>query len=193
MMTTPLTRFEPDVTDLLQAWGRGERGALDLLMPRVMAELRRVAASYLARERADHTLQPTALVNELYLRLVDQGRVGWHDRVHFYAVAAKIMRHLLVDHARARRTEKRGSGAIVVPLDEACEVAVAAELDLLALDSALHVLAAREPRQGQVVELRFFAGLTLEETAEALGVAHATVSRDLAFARAWLYRELAGA
>lgn len=187
------TTTEPDVTDLLLAWNRGEAAALDELMPRVVSELRRVAASYLARERSDHTLQPTALVNELYLRLVDQQRVAWNDRVHFYAAAARTMRHILVDHARARRCEKRGSGAVAVPLSEADEVAMQQEVDLLALDRALETLAAREPRQGQVVELRFFTGLTLAETAKALGTSHATVSRDWAFARAWLFRELEGA
>lgn len=187
------TSTAPDITELLLAWNRGERAALDELMPLVVAELRRVAASYLQRERPNHTLEPTALVHELYLRLVDQRRVSWSDRVHFFAAAARTMRHLLVDYARARACEKRGSGALTISLDEAGEVGATPETDLLALDRALEHLAVLEPRQARVVELRFFAGLTLEETARSLGVADATVSRDWSFAKAWLYRELAGA
>ncbi len=182
----------PDVTDLLLAWNQGERQALDQLMPMVVAELRRVAASYLQRERPDHTLQPTALVHELYLRLVDQRRVAWNDRVHFFAAAARTMRHILVDHARGQRSQKRGSGSLTVPLADAADVSLGPEADLLALDEALEQLSQREPRQARVVELRFFAGLTLAETAAALGVGDATVSRDWAFAKAWLYRELKG-
>lgn len=184
---------DTDITELLLAWNRGESEALDQLMPRVIAELRKVAASYLDRERTGHTLQPTALVNELYLKLVDQRRVAWNDRVHFYAAAARTMRHILVDHARGKRSGKRGSGALMLPIEAAQGLPAAPEVDLLALDHALSLLTAREPRQGQVVELRYFAGLTLAETAQALGIAEATVSRDWAFARAWLFRELEGA
>lgn len=187
------TSTSRDVTDLLLAWSGGEREALDQLMPLVVEELRRVAASYLRRERSDHTLQPTALVHELYMRLVDQRRVSWNDRVHFFAAAARTMRRILVDHARAQRCEKRGGGALTVPLETVLATAAAPEANLLALDRALELLSEREPRQAQVVELRFFAGLTLAETAQALGVGDATVSRDWAFAKAWLYRELSEA
>lgn len=178
-----------DVTQLLQAWSLGDSVALDQLMPMIMSELRRRAAGYLRRERSDHTLQPTALVNELYLRLIDQNRSHWRDRAHFFAVAAGMMRNILVDHARAHRADKRGGGLEKVELDEERD-GLSGTLDLIALDDALEALAKLDARQSRIVELRFFGGLTLEETAEVLGVARPTVSRDWRNARAWLMREL---
>jgi RNA polymerase sigma factor (TIGR02999 family) len=177
------------VTDLLLEWGRGDRTALDRMMPVVVDELKRLARACLRRESAGHTLQPTALVNEVYLRLVDQRRVTWRNRAQFFAFAAHTMRRILVDHARGRRAAKRGAGLPTVILDEALGVA-APQLDLMALDDLLSALAALDERQGRLVELRVFGGLTIAESAEVLAVAEATVSRDWASARAWLYREL---
>ncbi|MEM7351854.1 MAG: sigma-70 family RNA polymerase sigma factor [Acidobacteriota bacterium] len=178
-----------DVTELLQAWSDGDRIALDRLMPLIMAELKRRAGSYLQRERQGHTLQPTALVNELYLRLIDQNRSRWRDRAHFFAVTAQLMRHILVDHARAHRADKRGGWAEKIELDEERD-ATPGGVDLIALDDALNALSALDERQGRIVELRFFAGLTIPETAAVLGIAEPTVSRDWRNARAWLMREL---
>lgn len=176
-------------TELLLAWGRGDAGAFDELVPLVHAELRRVARRYLTRERRDHTLQATALVNEAYLRLVDLKRMRWQDRAHFFAMSARIMRRILVDFARARRNEKRGGGAPRVTLDEAIDAARAGA-DLVAIDDALKTLAAVHPRKAEVVEMRFFGGLNLEETAAALEVSVDTVKRDWRFAKLWLRREL---
>jgi RNA polymerase sigma factor (TIGR02999 family) len=176
-------------TELLLAWSRGDARAFDELVPLVHAELRRVARRYLARERRDHTLQATALVNEAYMRLVDLKRIRWQDRAHFFAMSARIMRRILVDFARARRNEKRGGGVTRVTLDEALVVAPAGA-DLVAIDDAVHALAAVHPRKAEVVELKFFGGLNLEETAEALDVSVDTVKRDLRFAKLWLQREL---
>jgi RNA polymerase sigma factor (TIGR02999 family) len=178
-----------DVTELLQEWNQGNRAALDRLMPLVTSELRKVARAYLRRERADHTLQPTALVNEAYLRMVNWDRVSWRDRAHFFAAAARVMRRILVDHARAHRAAKRG-GCRIVSLANAAEPADDRDVDVVALDQALDELAALDERQARLVELRFFAGLTIEETAEVLKIGAATVSRDWATARAWLYRRL---
>lgn len=178
------------VTQLLLDWSEGDRHALDRLMPLVVDELRRLAAAYLRREQAGHTLQPTALVNEVYLRLVDRRRVSWQNRAQFFGFAARTMRRILVDHARARRAAKRGGGAETLALDAALGVGDRAEVDLLALDDVLDRLAALDARQGRLVELRVFGGLTIAESAEALGVGEATVSRDWQSARAWLYREL---
>jgi RNA polymerase sigma-70 factor (ECF subfamily) len=181
---------EKDVTRLLKAWSGGDQAALDALMPVVYAEVRRLAQSYLRRERPDHTLQPTALVNEAYLRLVDQRDVAWNSRSHFFGIAAQIMRRILVDHARARRANKRGSGLVPVVFDEALEVAQAQDLDVVALDDALKTLAELDARQARVVELRFFGGLSIEETAEVMALSPATVKREWTAARLWLKREL---
>jgi RNA polymerase sigma factor (TIGR02999 family) len=180
----------PNVTDLLVAWRDGDRAALDRLVPLVYAELRRLAHAHLRGERPGDPLQTTALVNETYLRLVDAPRVSWQNRAHFFAVAAQIMRHVLVDAARARGAKKRGGGIRMVPLDEARAAAAAGEVDLLALDEALEALAGVDPRKARVVELRYFAGLRVEDTAEALGVSVDTVMRDWKMARLFLLREL---
>lgn len=180
-----------DVTALLAAWSGGEEAAGPPLMDAVYGELRRLARGYLRRERRDHSLPPTALVHEAYVKLVDQRRVRWHSRVHFFAVAAHVMRRLLVDHARARGASKRGSG-LTLSLQDLDAAADAPDPDLLALDAALDKLSALDSRQGRLVELRFFGGLTVDEAAEVLGVAPITVKRDWALARTWLYRELRG-
>jgi RNA polymerase sigma factor (TIGR02999 family) len=177
------------VTDLLLAWGQGDDSALDRLIPLVRVELHRLARRHMRRERTGHTLQTTALVNEAYLRLVDLGRVRWQDRAHFFAMSARVMRRILVDHARSRQFVKRGGGARTIPFDEAL-VSVERNVDLVELDDALHRLADLDPRKGQVVEMRFFAGLSVEETATALGVSPVTVMRDWRVARAWLFKEL---
>jgi RNA polymerase sigma-70 factor, ECF subfamily len=182
-----------DVTALLVAWSKGEAAAGAPLMEAVYDELRRLARRRLRHERNDHSMAATALVHEAYLKLVDQHRVQWRNRAHFFAVAACLMRRLLVDHARARGAEKRGAG-LTLPLDDA-NVAAASDggPDLLALNDALDKLTRIDPRQGRLVELRFFGGLTVEETALVLDVAPITVKRDWALARTWLYRELNGA
>jgi RNA polymerase sigma factor (TIGR02999 family) len=179
-----------EVTQLLHQWTGGKREALDQLFPLVHAELRRLAASYMRRERPDHTLQPTALVNEAFLKLVDQRAVRWQNRAHFFGIAAQAMRRILVDSARAHAADKRGSGELLLPLDEALAPAEMRSIDLLALDEALTRLADLDPQQCRVVELRFFGGLTLEETAEALRISPATVGREWTLAKAWLYAEL---
>ena len=177
------------VTTLLLAWGDGDEGALDQLVPLVHSELRRLARRAMAGERVDHTLQPTALVNEVYLRLVDIGQVRWNDRAHFFALSARLMRRILVDIARSRHYQKRGGGAPTVCLTDSV-AAPAKEENLVALDEALQRLAEIDPRRSQVVELRFFGGLGVEETAEVLNVSRHTVMRDWTLARTWLYREL---
>lgn len=181
-----------DVTRLLVNWSNGDQHALEDLMPLVYGELRRLAGSYLRRERADHTLQSTALVHEAFLRLVNQREVQWKSRAHFYAIAAQMIRRILVDHARAQQAEKRGSGAIKLELDDAMAIAPEQGLDLLGLDAALERLAKMDERQGRIVELRFFAGLSIEETAEVMELSPATIKREWSLARAWLYRELMG-
>jgi len=181
---------DPQVTQLLLAWGEGKREALDVLIPMVYEELRRLAHRYMAGERRGHTLQTTALVNEAYLRLVDVGKVQWENRAHFFALSAQLMRRILVEFARARGSEKRGGGVRKVPLDEAMIGPPEPGQDLVALDDALTAMAAVDPRQAQVVELRFFGGLTVEETAEALHVSPQTVLRDWKLAKAWLRREM---
>jgi RNA polymerase sigma factor (TIGR02999 family) len=160
------------------------------MMPLIYDELRRQAQRYLQRERPDHTLQATALVHEAYLRLVDQKKVQWQNRAHFFGVAAQVMRRLLVDHARQQHAAKRGGVVPKLALDEALQVADARAADVVALDEALTALAALDPQHSRLVELRFFGGLTIEETAEVLGVSPATVKRDWSMAKAWLYREL---
>ena len=185
-----MSRATSDVTRLLQQWSSGEKQALDLLMPEIHRELRKLAASYLRKERADHTLQPTALVNEAFLKLVDQRAVQWQNRAHFFGIAAQAMRRILVDHARAHAAGKRGDGIRKVPLDDAMNVSRVEDVDLLALDEALTRLAAIDPQQSRVVELRFFGGLTLEETAEVMRISPATVGREWRMAKAWLFAEI---
>ena len=180
-----------DVTALLLAWGDGDASARDELFEAVYDELRRLARSRLRRERADVSLAATALVHEAYLKLVDQRRVQWQNRAHFFAIAGRVMRRILVDHARSRLAEKRG-GNTTVPLEGIDIGLVPPGVDVLALDAALENLAAIDRRQSELVELRFFAGLTVEEAAVALDVAPITVKRDWALARAWLFRELTG-
>jgi len=186
-----MANVEGRVTELLRAATGGNREALDELMPVVYRELRRLAGAQLKSERPHHTLQATALANEAYLRLVDQGSVDWQNRAHFFAVAARVMRRILVDYARRRRADKRGGDAGQVTLSEVAEAPTpGGEVDVVALDVALGKLAALEPRYGEIVELRYFGGLSIEETAEGLGISKATVKRDWATARAVLYREL---
>ena len=186
MSTTP----PENVTRLLERWGGGDREALDALMPLVEGELRRLARAYLRRERAGHTLQPTALVNEAYLRLIDQRDARWQNRAQFFGVAAQLMRRILVDHARARDAAKRGGPQYAVSLSEADRVSARPEVDLIAVNDALEELARLDPQQARVVELKFFGGLTIEEAAEAMRVSHATVEREWKMARAWLRRRL---
>ena len=174
------------VTELLLAWGDGDRSALEQLMPLVHAELRRIAARHMAHERPGHTLQPTALVNEVYLRLVNVERVRWQNRAHFLAVAARLMWRILVDFARSRRYRKRGGGEDHVVLDETTLIDVGRGHDMLALDDALDELARIDDRQAQIVVMRFFAGLSVEETASVLAVSPATMMRDWKLAKAWL-------
>jgi RNA polymerase sigma factor (TIGR02999 family) len=187
-----VTESLPQITEWLLAWGEGDRTALDKLVPIVHAELHRMARHYMRHEAHGHLLQTTALVNEAFLRLVDQHRVKWRDRAHFYGISAHLMRQILVDMARARGSWKRGGGARHVPLDEALMVSRERDLDLVALDDALTSLAAFDPRKAQVVELRFFGGMSVEETAESLKISADTVTRDWIAAKAWLYRELGG-
>ena len=179
-----------DVTALLGDWSRGNRSALDQLLPLVYAELRRVAARQLRSERADHTLQPTALVHEVFIRLVDQRRVDWQDRAHFFGVAANVMRRILVDHARRRGASKRGEGVPSVPIDEARDVAASDGMPVLALDQALDRLEKVDAELARIVELRAFGGLTIEEAAHVLSVSPSTAKRDWRTAKAWLTREL---
>ena len=184
-----------DITALLQRWKAGDREALERLAPKVYAELRRIAARALASERRDHTLQSTALVHEAFLKLVDQRSVDWQSRAHFFGLAAQLMRRILVDHARRVGRVKRGGDAPTVSLEAAGDVADAAwsaSADVFLLDAALRKLEAFDATQGRIVELRFFGGLTIEETAGLLGVSAMTIKRDWAVAKAWLYRELAG-
>ncbi|HEX7708808.1 MAG TPA: sigma-70 family RNA polymerase sigma factor [Thermoanaerobaculia bacterium] len=179
-----------DVTELLVNWSRGDKAALDRLMPLIYEEMRRIAARYLRNERSEHTLQPTALVNEAYMRLVGQKDVSWQNRAHFLGVSAEIMRRILVDHARRRQAEKRGGGVDLVTLDDQIDWPDQKDLSLLALDDALTLLSELDPQQSKVVELRFFGGLSVEETGEALGISATTVKREWRMARAWLLRQL---
>lgn len=181
----------PDVTRLLQAWNDGKPGALDALMPIVYGELHRIAKASLRRERPDHTLQATALVNEAYVRLVGQTRMRWQNRAQFFGTAAQFMRRILVDHARDRLSAKRGDGAPRIELDEALLTTQERGIDLLALDAALERLELLDARQGHLVVLRFFGGLTIEEAAEVLDISPATAKREWVTARMWLRRELA--
>lgn len=183
-----------EITLWLREWSSGKQEALDMLMPVVYAELHRQAASYLRRERIGHTLQATALINEAYVRLIEQRGVNWQNRAHFFGIAAQAMRRILVDHARSRHRSKRGGNAENLPL-EAAEFAAASSggnIDLIALDDALTRLAKMDERQSRIVELRFFSGMSVEETAEVLGVSTATVKNDWRAAKAWLFQELNG-
>ncbi len=179
-----------EITRLLSEYEAGDREALERLLPLVYDELRRLAAHYLRGERPGHTLQPTALVHEAWFKLVDQRDVRWQNRAHFLGVAAQQMRRILVDHARGHNRYKRGGDQVRLPLDDARDVPEERDVDLVRLDDALRDLAAIDPQQSRVVELRYFGGLTIEETAEAIGVSPATVKRDWAMARAWLHRAL---
>jgi RNA polymerase sigma factor (TIGR02999 family) len=181
-----------DITQILQEVSGGNREAPARLMPLIYDELRRLADYYLRRERPDHTLQPTALVHEAYLKLIDQTRVDWQNRAHFFGVAAQLMRRILVDHARRHRASKRGGFQQKLTLDEAVDYSQARDVDLVKLDEALTALAKFDARQSRIVELRFFGGLTIEETAEALGISPATVKVDWSMAKAWLCREIGG-
>ena len=179
-----------DITQLLVAWGQGDSRALDALTPHVQKELHRLAAHYMAGERPGHTLQPTALVNEAYLKLVDWKNVQWTDRAHFFGIAANMMRRVLIDYARASGRAKRGGGMVQVSLSQVDESPLPSEPDLELVDEVLRELEQVAPRQCQVVEMRYFGGLSLEEAAEALQVSVGTVRRDWSIARAWLFREL---
>ena len=185
-MDTP----QQDVSALLIAWKDGDKAALDQLMPLVYSELRRLAHAQMRRERPDHLLQTTALINEAYLQLIDQKRASWQNRTQFFAVAAQLVRRILVDEARRTRSEKRGGSSDKVPLEEAAMAFPVRADELVELDLALRSLAEVDPRKSQIVELRYFGGLTVEETAEHLKISPATVMRDWTMAKAWLYREL---
>ena len=179
------------ITQMLREWSDGNREVLEDLMPLVYDELHRQAARFLSRERRDHTLQATALIHETYIKLIDQREVNWQSRTHFFAIAASLMRRILVDYARRKQSEKRGGDALKLPLDEAA-LAVGKErgVDLMVLDEALVRLEKNDEQQARIVELRYFGGLTLEETAEALKISRSTVADDWAMAKAWLHREL---
>ena len=181
-----------NITHLLKEWSDGDQQALDELTPLVYEELRQQAARYLRKERPNHSLQATALINEAFLRLIDVTDVQWQNRAHFFGIAAKLMRRILVDHARRRDAEKRGGSQVCLTLDEGLAWASEPDVDLLAIDEALDKLAIIDEQQARVVELRFFSGLTVEETATALGISPKTVKRDWSVARAWLKREIGG-
>lgn len=183
------TASTQEITELLKAWGKGDKAALDELAPLCYQELRRLARRHMRQERPGQTLQTSALVNEAFLRLTDWENVDWQNRAHFFAMAARIMRNILVDFAKRRRSAKRGADPLMVSLSAVANVPQRGA-DLIALDEALDALAALSPRQSQVIELKFFGGLTIEETAEVLKVSVGTVRRDWSLARAWLYREL---
>jgi RNA polymerase sigma factor (TIGR02999 family) len=186
----PRSSNKGDITSLLRDWRNGDKAAMDRLLPVVYDELRRLAASFFRRERQNHTLQPTALVHEAYMHLVDQSCVGWESRAHFFGAAAQLMRRILVDHARSHNAAKRGGGEIRVSLADDMALVEQRELDLIALDSALDELAALDPQQARTVELRFFGGLSIEETAAVLGISQATVKREWNSAKAWLYHQM---
>ena len=187
-----LTTAAPqEITRLLARWSDGDGSALERLLPMVHAELRRIARRQMQRERPGHTLQATALVNEAYLRLMGQGRVSWQDRSHFFAFCAQVMRHILIDHARAHARDKRGGAVVHVSLNEAAAVAAVQKgVDVIALDEALRALEMVDPQKSKIVELRYFAGLSIEETGEVLGISQTTVRREWRRAKAWLYRSI---
>lgn len=182
----------PKVTQLLVAWGRGDETARDDLIPLVYEELHRLAHRYMRKERPGGSLQTSALVNEAYIRLVDQKRVQWQNRAHFFGIAAQMMRRILVDHARGRDNQKRGGEILKITLDEAAIISHSRAAEMVALDEALKVLATLDKRKSRIVELRFFAGLSIEEAAEVLSVSPGTVMRDWTLAKAWLRREMTG-
>jgi len=182
-----------EITQLLASWSQGDKVALDQLVPLVYPELRRLAKRHMGRENPDHTLQTSALINEAYLKLVDQQDVEWQNRAHFFAVAAQVMRHILVDHARTRNYAKRGGGAPKLPLDEAAVLTEQRAGELIALDDALKDLAALDERKSQLIELRFFGGLSMEETAEVMNISPSTVQREWRAAKAWLHHTMTGA
>ena len=181
---------QTEITQLLRQWQQGDSEALETLMPKVYSELKRLAGSYLRRERPDHTLQSAALVNEAYLRMVDQHQTYWQNKAHFFGIAAQMMRRILADYARSHNAAKRGAGVPVLELDEALAEAQTRSVDLMDLDEALQKLEKLDPQQGRIVELRFFGGLSIEDTANVLSISPATVKRDWAAARAWLFREI---
>ena len=188
-----MTKSSPrEVTRLLLAWSDGDRAALEQLVPVVQPELRRLARQYMGRQQPGHTLQATALINEVYVRLMEWPDLRWQDRAHFFGLSAQLMRRTLVDHARRHNAGKRGGGAVLVSLDEAAVVSPERSADLVAIDDALTRLAAFDPRRSQIVELRFFGGLSVEETAEVLKCSPRTVKREWSLARSWLYCELTG-
>ncbi len=189
-LITVMAALPNEVTQLLIDWSKGDKAALDELIPLVHAELRRLARHYMAQENSGHTLQTSALINEAYIRLVDQQYMPWQNRAHFFGVAAQVMRHILIDHARSHCYAKRGGGARKVPLDEAMIVNDKRAEELVALDDALKDLATMDPRKSQIIELRFFGGLSIEETAEALKISPITVTREWRAAKAWLRREM---
>jgi RNA polymerase sigma factor (TIGR02999 family) len=190
LLKTQMAAVSHDVTRLLRDWGNGDRLAADELMPLVYEELRRLAHQYMRRETPGHTLQTTALVNEAFVRLVDQSKIQWESRAHFFGIAARLMRQILVDQARRRNFAKRGGGAIRVSLNEATVMAQEQSVSVVALDDALKILENIDPRKSRIVELRFFAGMSIEETAAALKVSPGTVMREWTFARAWLRKEM---
>lgn len=190
-MATPPNNPNNEVTQLLIDWRKGDQGAFDQLAPLIYQELHKIAGGYLSRERSGHTIQPTALIHEAYLRLVAQQMPEWQNRKHFFGVAAQLMRQILVDHARSHATSKRGAGEQNLPLEEALVYSTERPGDLVALDDALTGLAAFDQRKSRMVELRFFGGLSLEETAEVVGVSVPTVVREMRLAQAWLHREMA--
>ena len=179
-----------EVTLLLVAWSNGDKAALDQLMPLVYTELRRLAHHYMSRERSGHTLQTTALVNEAYLRLVDQESMRWENRAHFFGIAARLMRQILVDHARSRGAAKRGGTQVRLSLSKVDHIASRSDVNLIALDEALRRLEALDPQKSRIIELRYFGGLGIEETAEVIGISPASVKRDWSMARAWLRSEI---
>lgn len=190
MASAQVSVARPGITQLLQAWRKGDEAALEQLAPLVESELHRLARKYLRQERAQRPLETTELVNEVYLRLIGSQQVSWHDRAHFFAVSARMMRHILADFARSRYSQKRGAGAIAVTWDERLTVSKEPDADIVALDRALNELAGLDPRKTRVVELRFFGGLSVEETAEVLKVSPRTVLRDWEFAKSWLMRAI---
>lgn len=192
MQARPLMT-DHQVTELLQQWSKGDETALDELMPVIYNELHQLAHKYIRREEAGHILQTSALINEAYLRLVEQPKIRWENRKHFFGIAARLMRHILVDEARKRKSDKRGGKTIRIPLDEASDLVEQQAANVVALDDALKRLQAIDSRQSEIVELRFFGGLSIEETADVLKVSPGTVMRDWTFARAWLRNEMTGA
>ena len=191
-MTESPVNSANEVTQLLVSWGKGDQQSLENLIPLVYDELRRQARRYLRRERPDHTLQSSALVHEVYVRLIDQRQANWHNRSQFFGVAAQLMRRILVDHARSRGAVKRGAGVTKLAIAEEVAAIEMQNVDLIALDTSLTKLEQIDPQQCRIVELRFFSGLSIEDTADALSISPATVKRDWAMAKAWLYREISG-